>query len=669
MTARVSKPPLLRALFPARESDGRLQHALEQLPGAIFLVVPRTGQIVAVNGRAAALTEWTRDELLHLALAEVVAAPQAADALEQIHHLEAGHTRSLNAVSLRTRSSRPALVDLRLSAQPDLVQGEVHVLIQALPAEERLAQEREQSQQAQSFEALHNLVGLLADPNEAALERAVDVIRVMAGADLAAYYQIAPNQPGLKLQTITQVPAGQKSLPPALGPSEAQYLKTPHRWSASQRPEAYLHQSARAGGWGSLVAHPVGDPPNAIVGALCMAYLPGSLVPSTAQRQLAIGAHFVHQLTTLISRQASHDRARDLAVRLSAQVAAINAQIEEGVVLLNPAGTLDEINGAAARMLGYRSEEVTGLPFTHVLIADDPFHDLLRRALELPDGTFSHECQLLRRSGDAFHANVRARPLPTGGCVVTIRDLSEVKANEVRQEHLDQLAYVGQATQSFAHEVRGPLNGIAMGVQYLASRLAADESLASSISKIQAECSRLSGLMNDMLAWAKPVTPNLQPTELDGVLRRLLNRFSMKMEQRNVRLNYTVDPKTPAVLADARLLDQVFNNLIDNALQAMPAGGHLSVTLSFTRRGPSDTTVEAKVADSGPGMTEDAKRRVFDPYFTTKPDGTGLGLAICKRLVTIHRGAIGVESYAGSGTIFTVTLPGYHAPATPTEGS
>jgi two-component system nitrogen regulation sensor histidine kinase GlnL len=405
------------------------------------------------------------------------------------------------------------------------------------------------------------------------------------------------------------------------------------------------------------------------VGAICVAYLPGSLVSSTAQRQLAIGAQFLHQLTTLIGRQAGHDRSFDLAVRLTAQVAAINAQIEEGVLLLNRGGTLDEINGAAARMLGYRSEDVTGLPFHDVLIAEDPFQDLVRKALELPDANFSHECRLLRRSGEEFPASVRARALPTGGCVVTVRDQSEVQANAVRQEHLDQLAYVGQATQSFAHEVRGPLNGIAMGVQFLASRVEADENLSQSMNKILAECTRLSGLMNDMLAWAKPVTPNLQPTDLDGVLRRLLNRFSMKMEQRNVRLNYTVDPNTPLVLADARLLDQVFNNLIDNGLQAMPGGGHLSVTLGFTRRGPSDTIVEARVADSGPGMTEDARRRVFDPYFTTKPDGTGLGLAICKRLVTIHHGAIGVESYAGTGTIFTVTLPGLTPTAARTESS
>jgi signal transduction histidine kinase len=143
----------------------------------------------------------------------------------------------------------------------------------------------------------------------------------------------------------------------------------------------------------------------------------------------------------------------------------------------------------------------------------------------------------------------------------------------------------------------------------------------------------------------------------------LLRRFNAKIERSNVRLNYTIEPDCPRALADARLIEQVLNNLVDNALQAMPAGGHLSLSLGPGSRGPSGSVVEARVADSGPGISDEHRRRLFDPYFTTKPDGTGLGLAICKRLVTIQHGAIGVESYPGSGTIFKVTLPAYTGPA------
>jgi signal transduction histidine kinase len=253
--------------------------------------------------------------------------------------------------------------------------------------------------------------------------------------------------------------------------------------------------------------------------------------------------------------------------------------------------------------------------------------------------------------------------LPEGGCTVTVLDLSEVRATALQREHLDQLVFMGQGTQAFAHEVRGPLNNIAMGVQFLATRIAGDGPLAEKLSVIQAECTRLSSLMTQMLTWAKPLNPRLEPVSLDELFQHLLRRFSAKIERCNVRLNYTVEPDAPRAVADSRLIEQVFQNLVDNALQAMPAGGHLSISIGPGSRGAAGNVVEARVADSGPGISDELKRRVFDPYFTTKPDGTGLGLAICKRLVTIQHGAIGVESFPGSGTIFKVTLPAHSGPA------
>jgi PAS domain S-box-containing protein len=457
-----------------------------------------------------------------------------------------------------------------------------------------------------------------------------------------------------------------------LGPSEAQYLRTPFQWTLNQRPQGFLQQAARGSGWGALLAYPVGSG-QSLVGALCVAYQPGSAPPSQAQRLLGIAAVYVHQLTTQISTQSAHARARELAVRLSGRLAAVNAQIEEALLLLTAAGTLEEINGAAARMFGYRSEEVTGLPFEDVLIGDARLARDLRTSLggasdrEVAEQGIDLESSLLRRNGEAFPASIRARPLPDGGCMVTVLDLSEVRATALQREHLDQLVFMGQGTQAFAHEVRGPLNNIAMGVQFLATRIAGDGPLAEKLTVIQAECARLSSLMNQMLTWAKPLNPRLEPVSLEELFQHLLRRFSAKIERCNVRLNFTVEPDAPRAIADARLIEQVFQNLVDNALQAMPAGGHLSISIGPGSRGALGNVVEARVADSGPGIPDDLKRRVFDPYFTTKPDGTGLGLAICKRLVTIQHGAIGVESFPGSGTIFKVTLPAYAGPAEETD--
>jgi signal transduction histidine kinase len=245
--------------------------------------------------------------------------------------------------------------------------------------------------------------------------------------------------------------------------------------------------------------------------------------------------------------------------------------------------------------------------------------------------------------------------------VLTIRDVSAVKDKELEREHLDQLAYLGQATHSFAHEVRTPLNNISTGVQYLDSRLAqADEETTRVITTIQAECERISHMMTDMLGWAKPLKPVLVPTDMGAFVRRVLNRFRAKLDRARVRLTLTIGDGLPLVPADERLLQQVLDNLVENAIQAMPSGGELMVAVSTSQRA-TGAVVEVRVGDSGPGISEEARRRLFDPYFTTKANGTGLGLAISKRLVTLHHGAIGVESYPGTSTIFTVTLPALSA--------
>jgi two-component system nitrogen regulation sensor histidine kinase GlnL len=360
-----------------------------------------------------------------------------------------------------------------------------------------------------------------------------------------------------------------------------------------------------------------------------------------------------------ILRETKLNDAQRLAVRLSSQMAAINAQVEEGIVILTADGAIDEINPAAAQMLGYRSEDISGLSYSDVLIADVHIMDAILAGLSGSVGV-TLQGNIFRRGGQAFPASIRIQPLPEYGCVITLHDDSEEHASRVRREHLDNLAYVGQSTQAFAHEVRGPLNNICLGVQYLQSRLKeADDPLREALAKILTEGNRLSTLMNEMLAWAKPVDPHFELLDPTQLLERLLNRWHSKIQQRNVHVTFVADEDCPPVLADALHLERICVNLIDNALQAMPAGGDLSIRVQAP---PAATTaaeqqILIQVGDTGPGIPDDIRRRVFDPYFTTKLNGTGLGLAICRRLVTVNRGAISVESFPGTGTIFTVTLP------------
>lgn len=664
MTATRPGTSPLRSLFPflpKHEDWPRFQHTLEQWPHAAFLVAPRTGAFITSNARALALTGLSRDELAARALAEIVASPGAREALDAFHALTPGQTRQLTSVPLRIHSNRTVVVDLRLSALIDPEQNETLVLALAVPAEERLAQERELAQQERLVTLSQQFFALVDAPTDTALQEAVALTRDIFAAEAAGYFQLGLDPLGLSLQYDQGLPA---NFPRALGPSEAQFFKTPTRWSGGQRAESYLQQSARASGWTHFFTQPVGDPPG-VLGILFIAFRIGQ--PPTVQAPVLLNlvARQLHLLITQIARRQEHASVQRLATRLTHQLAALNAQIDEGLVIVNARGAIDEINTPAARMLGYRAEDVIGLKYDDVLVADGGLIENIRlNLISAKQGQEVVEDKLRRRNGEAFPVLARLRPLPAteGGCVLTLRDLSGQHASAVQREHLDQLAYVGQATQSFAHEVRGPLNNIAMGVQYLAARLPADEATQQAIAKIQAECNRLSGLMRDMLAWAKPVEPRLEPTHLTQLLQRLLNRWHNKIEQRNVRPALHSDDHIPPVLADARLIEQVFGNLIDNALQVMPAGGQLTLSVRAPHRVAQGHVVEVSVADTGPGIREEAQRHIFDPYFTTKPDGTGLGLAICKRLVTMHHGAIAVESFPGTGTAFIVTLPALVTP-------
>jgi PAS domain S-box-containing protein len=401
------------------------------------------------------------------------------------------------------------------------------------------------------------------------------------------------------------------------------------------------------------------------MGAVFVAYQTNKILPAHAASFLEI---FARQLMALIRQTARHQKmveAQMLTFHFTNQMAALKALITEGFILINHVGLVEDANTAGARMLGYRPEDIIGLPYQDVLVGDDALNYHLLQALAKHSFTEEQEGLLHRRNGETFPVKVRTHSMPEteGGCAVVLHDLSTARAEQTHREHVDHMAYVGSSAQAFAHEVRGPLNNIAIGVQYLGARLPEDDPLQSAVEKILAETSRLSDLMNNMLAWAKPIDPKPEPLDVSALLQRLMTRWATKLQQRHIQPILKLLASGPLVLADSQLLERVFINLIENAIQAMPPGGQLTVQVQVLERGPQGQTAEIRVMDTGPGIPEEHRRRIFDPYFTTKADGSGLGLAICKRILTVHRGAIDVESYLGVGTIFIITLPTLNAAA------
>lgn len=641
--------PLKQTFFP-RNYSTRFMHVLEQMPSAAFLVAPRTGAFYTINTRAAALTGWTREELASQLLAEVIL---DKDALAMIHALEPGAARTLLNVPIRTRLSNPLTVDLRVSTLKD--SGDVLALLQATLSDERQQLNVEKARQAQLAAGLHHILELFEAPNGGTLNVAAEKIAQLFGADAVGIYRISPNSQNFQLEAGWHLPP---TLPPQLKLQESLNLQYPFTWSHHQRDNNALTLSARAANWANMIYAPLGGAPVAM-GAVFVAYHANKTPPAQATLYLEVIARQLMALLRQMTRYNHYRDAQQLTYRYTNQMAALKALVTEGFILINRHGLVEDANMAGAQMLGYRTEDIIGLPYQDVLVGDDGLNYHLLQALAVHSITAEQEGLLHRRNGEAFPVKVRTHSMPPtdGGCAIVLHDLSTARAEQTHREHVDHMAYVGASAQAFAHEVRGPLNNIAVGVQYLAARLPEADPLQMAVEKILAETNRLSDLMNKMLAWAKPIDPKPEPLDLSALLQRLVTRWAAKLQQRYIEPNLKLLPSGPLVMADSQLLERVFINLIENAIQAMPPGGQLSLQVQVLERGPQGQMAEVRVTDTGSGIPDEHRRRIFDPYFTTKADGTGLGLAICKRILTVHHGAIDVESFPGAGTMFIITLP------------
>jgi signal transduction histidine kinase len=223
---------------------------------------------------------------------------------------------------------------------------------------------------------------------------------------------------------------------------------------------------------------------------------------------------------------------------------------------------------------------------------------------------------------------------------------------------LERLAGAGQLAAQFAHEVGTPLNLISGHVQLLRARTT-DERVIKRLDVIAGQIERITSIVRSMLDSTRRPKPQLERLDINALLARILDATQPTLAARGVELSANMPENLPMIDADPDQLQQVFINLINNSLDAMPSGGIL--TISTLQRGEE---LEIKLADSGEGIKRDDIDLIFDPLFTTKRGlGTGLGLTIVKQIIADHGGTVDVESESGRGATFRISLPiAVHAP-------
>jgi signal transduction histidine kinase len=226
----------------------------------------------------------------------------------------------------------------------------------------------------------------------------------------------------------------------------------------------------------------------------------------------------------------------------------------------------------------------------------------------------------------------------------------------------EKLAALGQVAGTMAHQIGTPLNSISGYIQLILQ----DDHLQSTdrdrLKIIESQLDRLAESVKNLLSFTQQPKPQLRALDVNGVLEDLIHLSEPWLHSRNVRVLPSLSSNVPLVSGDPTHLQTLFLNLISNALDAMPNGGLLMIRTREIQPQPSsgnERWLEISITDTGIGITEESKKRIFDPFYTTKKmgEGTGLGLAICENIIKEHSGRLDVESEVGKGSTFFVYLP------------
>lgn len=390
---------------------------------------------------------------------------------------------------------------------------------------------------------------------------------------------------------------------------------------------------------------------------------------------LAVGILFgwlrdLAEVKTADLRQVSHqledayrkleERAIQL-VNIQDYTQAILRSITSGVITVGPDGSMATANPAAERILGMREVDIVPKRIG-ILFADDAgLDDEVMKVLEGRIPKSVKEMRLVTRGGKVLQAQVsisRMRDIDGRilGAVVTVEDVSEVKALTDQLIRADRLAAMGELTAGVAHEVRNPLGIIRASVQLVEESSFNKDRLLEATSVIKQEIDRLDRVIKALLDFGRPSKPHLAVTDVADVVEDVLLFTRRFAGQSNVSISALDVKGLPRVMADPDQLKQVFVNLISNAVQAMSQSGGSIEVRAYINEG----FISVAVSDTGPGIPPDDLKKVFDPFYSTRDEGTGLGLTIVHRILDEHDGHIEVASDPGAGTTFTVSLPIIH---------
>jgi two-component system sensor histidine kinase PilS (NtrC family) len=381
-----------------------------------------------------------------------------------------------------------------------------------------------------------------------------------------------------------------------------------------------------------------------IVSFHTIAFLVVGLLASKLSERLSSGEALREATKTLANLQALHER--------------IIESIRSGLITTDLDGNIYTFNAAAAEITGYKPEAMRGRSIFSLF-------GNIKQPIELSldgrdlDQMPRFETNLVTPEGFAVRIGYNISPLfsednERTGLIVTFQDLTDIRSMEESIKRKDRLAAVGRVGAGLAHEIRNPLGAMRGAIQVLESNTPPESVQADLMKIILRESDRLNSIITNFLSYAKPKVGSFTEIDACEAIRDTVKllRHSPEVTEKH-RIKDSLPPTPIFVSADTTQLKQVFWNLARNAINAMPDGGDLSISLDTL----PNNRVQIIFEDSGVGMSKEQVERLFEPFSNSTSGGTGLGLSIVYQIIRDHDGVINVRSFEGEGTLITIVLP------------
>ncbi|MBG9589889.1 PAS domain S-box protein [Cytobacillus firmus] len=326
----------------------------------------------------------------------------------------------------------------------------------------------------------------------------------------------------------------------------------------------------------------------------------------------------------------------------------------EGILLWNDQFQIVDINQSGQRMLQMSKEDLVGISLHSILndcnITDDELKEQIRsiHSEGQSDGNLSITLKSGRKKFFEFSNKLN---IFSNISMTTFKDITEKLEMEEQLRKSDTLNVIGELAAGIAHEIRNPMTALKGFIQLLEGSVKEDHTMYFNV--ITTELSRIDSIINEFLILAKPQAVKFVEKDISQIMKETVDLLSAQAVLHNVQFRTYYEQNLPRVFCESNQMKKVFINIIKNAIEVMPKGGYITVSIQKE----SDQRVHISIGDEGTGIPAHKIKKLGEPFYTTKERGTGLGLMVTYKIIEEHKGTIEVESKLGEGTVFHIYLP------------